>query len=109
MELCKLEKVTLKKANKEKQTNGVYKDTYFIIYSFDVWIQSLDDEVSANIYGANLYKVKRLKTPKKDLETFLISKTNNSNDNISKYVIEYDDNLYKINDAKKSGVTIERL
>ena len=109
MELCKLEKVTLKKANKEKQTNGVYKDTYFIIDSFDVWIQSLDDEVSANIYGANLCKVKRLKTPKKDLETFLISKTNNSNDNISKYVIEYDDNLYKINDAKKSGVTIERL
>ena len=109
MELCKLEKVTLKKANKEKQTNGVYKDTYFIIDIFDVWIQSLDDEVSANIYGANLYKVKRLKTPKKDLETFLISKTNNSNDNISKYVIEYDDNLYKINDAKKSGVTIERL
>ena len=109
MELCKLEKVTLKKANKEKQTNGVYKDTYFIIDNFDVWIQSLDDEVSANIYGANLYKVKRLKTPKKDLETFLISKTNNSNDNISKYVIEYDENLYKINDAKKSGVTIERL
>lgn len=109
MELCKLETITLKNASKEKQSNGVYKDTYKDVLNYKVWIQSLDDEVSASIYGANLYKVKRLKTPKKDLETFLISKTNNEVDNISKYFIEYDNNLYKINDAKKSGVTIERL
>ena len=59
MELCKLETITLKNASKEKQSNGVYKDTYKDVLNYKVWIQSLDDEVSASIYGANLYKIKK--------------------------------------------------
>lgn len=109
MELHKLIDITLQKSELNKQPNGVKVTEYVYINDYKAWEQSLDDEVNSQIYGANIYKVKRLKTPRKDLEKFLMTKVNNSNDNISKYFIFIDGNTYKINDAKISGVTIERL
>lgn len=109
MELHKLIDVTLNKSTEIKQANGTKTSTYTEIESYKAWQQSVDDEVNSQIYGANIYKVLKLKTPRKTLETYLKSKVNNTQDNISKYFIFIDDNIYKVNDAKMSGITIERL
>lgn len=109
MEVNKLINATLKKSIEKKQTNGTRIKSYEKVKDYKVWQQSVDDEVNSQIYGANIYKVFKLKTPRKDLEAFLKSKTNNSTDNISKYFIFIDNNVYKVNDAKMSGITIERI
>ena len=108
MQLRYLQTVSLKKANKEKQSNGVYVDTYDLVKDYRVQLENLSDEVSASVYGANLYKVKKIKSPNKALEKYLSTKLNNEEDNISKYFIFIDDSIYKINDSQMSGVTIER-
>ena len=109
MELFKLIDVTLKKATEVKQTNGTKITTYTKIGDYKAWEQYVDDEVNSQIYSANIYKVSKLKSPRKALENYLKTKVNNSTDNISKYYIFIGDNTYKINDAKTSGITIERL
>lgn len=109
MQLRYLQTVSLKRANKEKQSNGVYVDTYDLVKDYRVQLEDLSDEVSASIYGANLYKVKRLKSPNKVLEKYLSTKLNNEVDNISKYFLFIDNVIYKINDSQISGVTIERI
>lgn len=108
MEVVKLTDITLKSASEVKQANGIRLKNYTGIGSYKAWIQSLEDEVNSQIYGANIYKVFRLRTPRKDLEKFLKSKVNNTSDNISKYFVFIENNIYKINDAKISGITIER-
>lgn len=109
MELHKLIDVTLKKAIDKKQPNGTKITDYEKIEDYKAWQNSLEDEINSQIYGANIYKVSKLKTPRKELEKFLMQKVNNTNDNLSKYFIFISELSYKINDAKLSGITIERL
>lgn len=109
MQLRYLKSVSLKKASKEKQSNGVRVSTYTLVDNYKVQFEDLSDEVSASIYGANLYKVKRVRSPKKTLENYLSTKLSNDSDNISKYFLFVDNVTYKINDVSASGVTIERI
>lgn len=109
MQLRYLESIALKKASKEKQSNGVEVSTYSLVDNYRVQFEDLSDEVSASIYGANLYKVKRIRSPRGALEKYLYSKLSNETDNISKYFIFVDNVAYKINDVSKNGVTIERI
>lgn len=109
MQLRYLKSVSLKKANKEKQSNGVKVSTYSLVDNYRVQFEDLSDEVSASIYGANLYKVKKVKSPRKRLESYLSTKLSNEKDNISKYFLFVDNVTYKINDVSESGVTIERV
>lgn len=109
MQLRYLQSVSLKKANKVKESNGVYVDTYDLVKDYRVQLEDLSDEISVSIYGANLYKVKKVRSPKKTLEKYLSTKLNNEVDNISKYFLFIDDVIYKINDSQMSGVTIERI
>lgn len=109
MELHKLQNATLKRAIKNKQPNGTKVTDYVIEKDYKIWIQGLEDEVSSQIYGANIYRVFKVKSPRRELERYLQSKVNNTEDNISKYFMFIDENIYKVNDAKISGITIERL
>ena len=77
--------------------------TYSIVY------QELADEVSANIYGANLNKIRRISSVNNLLEILLRSKLNNTSDNISKYRITFNDDTYKITDVKSKYIDIERI
>lgn len=104
-----LEKVTIKKAKKTKQSNGAYVNTYTDVNNYNCTIQDLvTDEISATIYGASINKMIRLLSPLKDMESFLLTKLNNTEDNISNYFVEYNNNLYKIVSVSKSRVDVER-
>lgn len=109
MQLRYLELVTLKVATKTKQANGTYIDTYTKINDYKVQKQELNDEVSASIYGADIIKMLRLRSPNAELEKYLIPKVNNSQDNISKYYIFIDNTQYKIKAVTSAKVDIERL
>lgn len=109
MQLRYLEKVTLKVATKVKQDNGAYIDTYTKVNDYNVQKQELEDEVSASIYGADINKMLRLKSPNGKLEKYLIPKVSNKEDNISKYFIFIDDTQYKIKAVTSSKIDIERL
>ena len=54
------------------------------------------DEVENSTYGANLLKTYRFKSIYNDLEPFLLEKTNNSPDNLTKYLVEWKGNKYSI-------------
>lgn len=64
--------------------------------SYQALIEYLDDEVAAATYGADITKVQRIGTVHNELENLLLSKVNNSDDNISKYIIEYKNNKFSI-------------
>lgn len=103
----RLETITLKKGTKTKQANGSYLETYEKIKDYQIQKQELDDEISASIYGANIVNMLRIKSPLKDLETFLKTKLNNKADNISQYYIFINDAKYRIKSVNSKGVTIE--
>ncbi len=65
--------------------------------------------MSASIYGSNLVNVKRISSPLKDLEKFLLTKVNNKKDNVSKYFIFVNGVIYKIISVTDSRVDIERI
>ena len=103
-----LKPITLKKAYKEKQANGTYKNSYTDINSYRVQMQSLtDDEVSATIYGANINKMLRLSSPLGNLEEYLLPKVDNKEDNISNYYIDYKTKTYKIVAVSDDRIDIE--
>lgn len=103
-----LKPITLKKAEKEKQANGTYKNFYNDIDSYKVQMQSLtDDEVSATIYGANITKMLRLSSPLGNLEEYLLPKVDNKEDNISNYYIEYKSRTYKIVSVSEDRIDME--
>lgn len=109
MQLRYLQEVILYVVEKEKQDNGIYVDTYNKIKKYKVLVQTLEDEVSASIYGADINKMYRLTSPNATLEKYLIPKVNNKADNISKYFIELDKSKYKIKAVNKFKIDIERL
>lgn len=109
MQLRYLSEVVLKKANKVKQKNGTFVDTYTKIAKYNVQQQDLENEVGATIYGADVVKMLRIKSPNAKLEKYLLPKVNNTEDNISKYFIFIDNNQYKIKAVSKAKIDIERI
>ena len=104
-----LETVKLLKSRNTKQPNGTHIKDFVEIGSYRIQKKSVDDEVNATIYGANITKMWDITSPLQDLEEYLIPKVDNQEDNISLYFIELGGSRYKINSAKISGITIERL
>lgn len=104
-----LQKAELVKSTNIKQENGTYIKTFTKIKDYQVQEKSLDDEVNATIYGANIVKMLNISSPLGDLEKYLITKVDNKEDNISLYFIKLNNTRYKINSVVKSGVTIERV
>lgn len=104
-----LESVELVKSVSEKQPNGTVVKTFNHIGYYRVQKNSIEDEVSASIYGANITKMWNIASPLKDLEQYLIPKVENQEDNISLYFIMLGETRYKINSVKDSGITIERV
>jgi len=103
-----LKPITLKKAEKQKQSNGTYKNTYNDIDVYNVQMQNLtDDEVSATIYGANINKMLRISSPLRNLEEYLLPKVDNKTDNISYYYIFIGTKTYKIVSVAEDRVDIE--
>lgn len=54
------------------------------------------DEVDTSAYGANLSKTYRFKSIYNDLEQTLLEKTNNSPDNLTKYLVEWKGHKYSV-------------
>jgi phosphoketolase len=106
MQLRYLKSVDLKKATKTKQTNGTYIDVLTLVSSYSVQTQELNDDVSVSVYGADLNKITRIKSINRELEVYLKSKTNNEEDNISKYFIIMDDTQYKIKSVRENWIDI---
>lgn len=104
-----LETVKLLKAQNRKQPNGMSVKDFTEIGSYRIQKKSLDDEVNATIYGANITKMWDITSPLQDLEEYLIPKVDNQEDNISLYFIELNGSRYKINSAKINGIIIERI
>ena len=110
MQLRYLVDISLKKANKEKQKNGVSISTYKEIKKYKVQKKDLTaDEISASIYGANVSKMYRINSPKKDLEKYLLPKVDNTEDNVSKYFIFLDNIKYQIVSVKENWIDITRI
>lgn len=107
MQLRYLEEITLKLANKTKQSNGTYIDTYTNKGKYNVRFEEITDEASISIYGATVNKMYRISSPRQELEKLLKTKINDSFDNISKYFIEYNNGLYKIRTVRKNWIDIE--
>lgn len=63
---------------------------------YQALVEILDDEVSAATYGADITKIKRIATIHNILEKSLLPKVHNEEDNISKYLIEYNHNKFSI-------------
>ena len=101
--------IELKKAIKVKQANGTYIDNYTLIDNYYTQKKSLEDEVSATIYGANLNNILRLKSPDRSLENYLLTKANNKADNISKYFIFINNVQYKIVAVNDEYIDILRI
>lgn len=104
-----LKTIILKKADKIKQPNGTYLDTYTKVKEYRVMKQELTNEVDAEVYGSDINKMMRIKSPKGDLEDYLFSRLNNKEDNVSKYVIFDGDTKYKIVAVSPYRIDIERL
>lgn len=105
-----LETATLKKANKTKTTTGnLVNAEYTIIKEYRIQTQTLQDEITANIYGSDVNKMLRISSPLHDLENYLLPKVDNKEDNISIYYIFYKDTQYKIVAVRDYYLDISRL
>lgn len=108
-QLTRLVSSDLLKISKQTTPDGDYEETSLKVGTYSIMCQELNDEVSANIYGANLNKIKRISSVHNLLEILLRSKLNNSEDNISKYRITFNGDLYKITDVKSKYIDIEAI
>lgn len=104
-----LKEANLLKSTNVKQKNGVYIKAYKKLGIYKVQKKTLNDEVSASIYGANINKMLNISTALHDLEEFLKPKVDNKEDNISLYFIELDNVKYKITSVTDNSITIERI
>ena len=104
-----LKEIELHHADKKKMPTGNHINEYTLIGKYRVQKQTLEDSITATIYGANISKMLRIATPKHDLESFLIPKVDNKKDNISQYYI-YDNGVrYKIVVVRDAYIDIERI
>lgn len=104
-----LKQVKLNKITPEKQSNGQFINSYTLVDNYNVQVQELSSEVDAQVYGSDINKMLRLKSPNGKLESFLYNKLNNSEDNTSKYVIVFNGAKHKIVAVNPYKVDIERL
>ena len=96
-------------STKQKQANGKSISTYSKVEDYKVQIQELTDEVSAQIYGADVVRMLRVSSPFHALEEFLYSKVNNSSDNISLYTLLINGFRYKVKVVRSHWVDIELI
>lgn len=97
MLLSKLTPVILYKLTSMRGIDGDVIEEYENIFEADGAVQFLaSDEVENSAYGANLLKTYRFKSIYNDLEPFLLEKTQNSPDNLTKYLVEWKGNKYAI-------------
>lgn len=108
-QLIRLEEVELYKIISSQSSNGDFVKTPTLINSYKVIKESLTDNISATVYGANINKMVRFSSVNKELEKYLFTKWNNTSDNVSKYQIKYDDNFYKIKNLTERYIDGERL
>lgn len=96
MRLTRLEKVTLYEVTKGVKPDGDPTEDYELISEYDAGVQYLDDSVAASVYGANVTKTYRVSSLHSEIEKYLLPRINNSQDNLSNYLIEYLGNKFKI-------------
>ena len=90
MLLTKLTPIILYSIESTYKEDGDQDETYEKIFEADGTIQYLaSDEIAISAYGANLDKTYRFKSIYNDLEPFLLEKTNNYPDNLTKYLVEW--------------------
>lgn len=95
MLLTKLQPVILYTINSTRGEDGDLIEKYEDIFHADGAIQYLaSDEIEQSAYGANLLKTYRFKSIYGDLEELLLEKTNNSPDNLTKYLVEWKEHKY---------------
>lgn len=109
MQLRYLKDVDLMKTTKTKQPNGSYIESLSLITSYSVQTQELNDDISVSIYGADINKIARIKSVKGELESYLKTKMNNEEDNVSKYYIILDNTKYKIRSVRENWLDIEAI
>jgi hypothetical protein len=97
MLLTKLQPIKLYSVKSARGVDGDRIEEYETIFEAEGAIQYLmSDEVDDSVYGANLLKTYRFKSIYNDLEPFLLEKTNNSPDNLTKYLVEWKGHKYTI-------------
>ena len=97
MLLIKLTPIKLYEIKSTRGPDGDSIEEYENIFEADGAVQYLaSDEVDYSAYGANLLKTYRFKSIYNDLEPFLLEKTNNSPDNLTKYLVEWKGNKYAV-------------
>lgn len=90
MLLSKLTPVKLYTIKSKRGADGDLIEEYENIFEADGAVQYLaSDEIARSAYGANLDKTYRFKSIYNDLEPYLLEKTNNSPDNLTKYLVEW--------------------
>ena len=104
-----LQNITLLKQTLTKQENGVKTATFEEVGSFEIQLQEMTDEISANVYGADVNRMYRISSPHYVLEAFLFEKVNNTSDNISLYFVALNGAKYKIRVVRKHWIDIELL
>lgn len=97
MLLSKLTPVVLYSLKSTRGLDGDIVEEYEKVFEADGAVQYLaSDEVAQSAYGANLDKTYRFKSIYNDLEPCLLEKTNNSPDNLTKYLVEWKNKKYSI-------------
>jgi 5-carboxymethyl-2-hydroxymuconate isomerase len=104
-----IEDATLLKTEKNKQDNGTYIESASEVKKYKVQTQELTDEVSFSIYGANIFKMLRIRSVDKKLEEYLYARANNKADNISMYIVKIGQYQYKVKAVNQSGVDLELI
>lgn len=99
----------LVKSTKVKQANGTKVDTYQDIREYKIQANTLNDDISATIYGSNVVNMLAISTALGDLESLLQSKINNKEDNISLYFIKFKNSIYKIKSVSDNSIVVERI
>lgn len=109
-QLTRLKDCNLIKVSKESTDDGDFTEELSNVGVYSIIAQELTDAVSATIYGSNISKMVRISSVHRLLEILLKSKVNNTEDNISKYRITFNNSeYYKIVDVKTKYIDIERI
>lgn len=97
MLLSKLTPIVLYSLTSFRGSDGDIIEEYEDILHTKGAIQYLaSDELAQSAYGANLDKTYRFKSIYGDVERLLMEKTNNSPDNLTKYLVEWKGNKYAV-------------
>lgn len=105
-----LNKATLKRGIKTRTTTGnIVVNEYEKINDYRVQEQTLQDEVTSNIYGSDVNKMLRVASPLHRLERYLLPKVDNVKDNIKDYYLFYKDVQYKIVAVRSYFIDLKRV